>query len=445
VSNLEGNIECYEAANGFNIKIHGIDAKLPIGAAKVTGTVLIPNAPKTLDISTTIDLTNIPKEYVVDLISELKDGELLGAKNMGKDELTLINGKLGVAVFMDLVPFALQKTKITNANVSMSQRDSIQLGVQNLNLNLDGLNFARKPGTKKITGVENAKGELHIDAVNIANTTNIPIDIGLAAKNNKFNISFSTLRDTVMVDQGALSFDLSKSPFELGLNYNLENIDIAEVIRDYDSEELMQGNINAAVAIKGVGKDLEELVKSLEGNVNISGDSIQLHGIDLDNILKKYKRSQKFNLADVSAFLMAGPLGAAVTKGAAFTSLIAADFKPEHTTFVSKAVANWKIDQGILATEDVAFSTRTNRIAFEGSLDFANDSIPGFTIYVVDKKGCSLMEQNMSGKFDAIQMGKLKIAKTLLGSVINLVNSVVGAKCEVVYDGTIAHPEVSKK
>jgi len=248
-----------------------------------------------------------------------------------------------------------------------------------------------------------------------------------------------------MLDQGALSLDISKSPFELGLNYKLENIDIAEVVRDYNSEDLIQGTINASTEIKGVGENVEELIKSLEGNVNISGDSLIFHGIDLDNLLRKYKRSQRFNLADVSAFIMAGPMGAAVTKGADFTSLIAADFKPEHTTFVSKAIANWKIDQGILTTDDVAFSTRTNRLAFEGSLDFVKDSIPGFTIYVVDKKGCSLMQQNISGKFDAIQMGKLKIAKTLLGSVINLVNSVVGAKCEAVYTGNIAHPDASKK
>jgi hypothetical protein len=65
-------------------------------------------------------------------------------------------------------------------------------------------------------------------------------------------------------------------------------------------------------------------------------------------------------------------------------------------------------------------------------------------VYVVDKKGCSLMQQNIYGKFDAIQMGKLKIAKTLLGSVINLVNSVVGGKCEAVYTGSIEHPISSK-
>ena len=59
-------------------------------------------------------------------------------------------------------------------------------------------------------------------------------------------------------------------------------------------------------------------------------------GIDLDDILQRYNRSQKFNLTDVSAFMIAGPFGAVVTKGSDFTSLISADLKPEQKTFISK-------------------------------------------------------------------------------------------------------------
>ncbi len=444
ISRLDGGFDFYESENGFIIELHELHGILPSGEGIVSGSVLIPKDFKTLDIKTDLDIKNIPQEYVFDLINEMKDNELLGAKSMSRDEMTIINGKLGVSGVMELVPFALQKARISNANITMTQPDSSLYEVKNFNLNLDGLYFAHQPGSYKIAGIENAKVELHIDAINTTSFKGIPIDIGLAAENDQFNISFSTLRDTLMLDEGSLTLDLSKSPFQLDLNYSLKNIDIASVVKDYNSDKLMEGIINAAIKLKGTGENLDELSRSFEGNVNISGDSLMLYGVDLDNLLRKYKRSQKFNLADVSAFVMAGPIGAAVTKGADFSSLIAADFKPEHSTYVSKAVANWKIDQGILTTEDVAFSTKVNRLAFQGSLDFVQDSIPGFTVYVVDKKGCSLMQQNIYGKFDAIQMGKLKIAKTLLGSVINLVNSVVGGKCEAVYTGSIEHPISSK-
>ena len=93
-----------------------------------------------------------------------------------------------------------------------------------------------------------------------------------------------------------------------------------------------------------------------------------------------------------------------------------------------------------LQTEDVAFRTYLSRVAFNGSLDFGKDSIPGFTVYVVDKNGCSVMRQTISGKMDNLKKGKLKLAQTLLGSVINVIKTVVGSDCKVIYDGEIEHP-----
>ena len=202
--------------------------------------------------------------------------------------------------------------------------------------------------------------------------------------------------------------------------------------------------MNASAEFNGSGDDLDALFRNLEGNVSISADSLTLYGVDLDKLLGKYHRSQRFNLSDISAFVIAGPVGAVVTKGADFTSLISANLKPESKTYVSKAISNWRVENGLMITQDVAFSTKENRVAFAGSIDVVNDSIPSFTVYVVDKNGCSLMEQTIKGKIDSLETGKLKIAKTLLGSVINLINSVVGSKCEGVYDGIIQHPISSK-
>ncbi len=445
ISKAEGAFEMFETENGFNVTINKLDGVLPFGEGIVSASVLIPPDFKTLNIiNTNLDIINIPQEYVFELLNEMKDRELIGAKNMKLEEMTIINGKLGISAVLELVPFALQKARISNANITMKQPDSSNYEVRNFNLDLDGLYFNHQPDSYTIAGVKNAKGELHIDAINTPSFSDVPIDVGVTADNDRFNVSFSTLRDTTMLDRGSLFFDMSKSPLELEVNYNLENIDMASVVSDYTSVKLMEGTINATMEFKGTGENLDDLRSNLKGDIKISGDSLTLYGIELDDILRKYERSQKFNLADVSAFMIAGPMGAAVTKGRDFKSLIGADFKPEYTTNVSMAVANWKMDQGILSTKDVAFSTSENRLAFEGSLDFVKDSIPKFTVYVVDKKGCSLMEQNIYGKFDDIKMGKLKIAKTLLGSVINLVNSVVGSKCEAVYTGAIEHPISSK-
>ena len=444
IPKAQGIFEFYEEEKGFILELHEFHGILPTGEGNLSGSVLIPKDLATLDINAELDIKNIPQEYVFELINEMNDLELIGAKNMNLDEMTRIKGKMTVSGIVELFPFALQKAKFRSANLTLKQPDSSLYEFKNFNLNLDELNLMHEPISNEIAGVQNTKGELHIDAINTSLLTDTPIDVDFTAENNQFNINFSTLRDTIMLDKGSLYVDMSNSPFNLEGSYDLENIDVASVLSDYSSRKLMEGSINASMEFKGTGDNLDDLIESLEGNLNINGDSLMLYGVDLDNLLRKYKRSQKFNLADVSAFVLVGPMGAAVTKGANFTSLISANLKPGDMTHVSKAIANWRIENGLMKTQDVAFSTKVNRLAFAGSLDFVNDSIPGFTVYIVDKKGCSLMEQTISGKFGDLQTGKLKIAKTLLGSVINLVNSVVGSKCEPVYTGIIAHPVIAK-
>jgi len=66
--------------------------------------------------------------------------------------------------------------------------------------------------------------------------------------------------------------------------------------------------------------------ENFSGEIEIAGDSLRLYGIDIDNVLKKYEKSQNFNLTDVGAVLIAGPVGLAVTKGTDFVSLATINF-----------------------------------------------------------------------------------------------------------------------
>ncbi len=440
LSNLEGLLKFSETETGFRVDVPGLHAELPIGSADVLGNVVIPADFQTLDVYAELKLNGIPEEYASDLIREMNDLDLLNAKKISEDKLTIMSGNLNISGLIETIPFALRNGEITNSNISLRQPDSIVHEVNQLNMKLDGLYFRHYPGSYKIAGIKSVAGELHIDAINTIGVIKTPIDMDFTGANDMFNMEFSTLRNSETLDKGSLLLDISKSPPVFELRYDLEDISIASVIEDYTTEKLIEGTLNASLEFSGSGTNWEEVSTNLRGNVNISGDSLILYGIDMDDLLRKYKSSQKFNLTDVTAFVLAGPIGVAVTKGGDFTRLIATNLKPEDRTYVSKALAQWSLDQGVLKTEDVAFSTAANRLAFQGNLDFANDTIPGFTVYVIDKKGCSLMEQRIYGKMGDIKTGKLKIAKTLLGSVINLVNSLVGKNCEQVYTGVVEHP-----
>ena len=82
-------------------------------------------------------------------------------------------------------------------------------------------------------------------------------------------------------------------------------------------------------------------------NFNLEGKNLKIYGIDLDDVIQKYKRSQQFNLADVGAVMFAGPAGLAVTKGTDFARL--AFTKAGDSTEVNHFVADWNMKNGVLA------------------------------------------------------------------------------------------------
>lgn len=440
VEELTGKLTFEQTPNGFVFDLKDMIVELPYGKTSLVASVFIPEDFQTLDVKLSMDLSDLPMDYVEDVVNEMMDYKLLDSKHRKLEELTLVNGALYISGVLELFPFAAHNAEITSNLLSFNQADSSAYNFEDLNIQLDSLYFHHDTITRSISGIRKTSGKLNVVSLDLPGIKNIPVHSNFVGINDKFKIDFTATRDSMSNREGNLNLDLSEDALVFDLTYIRNDIAAKQLMEDYESEISMTGDLNAALKFSGIGSSIEDISSNLNGSIDISSDSLIFYGIDLDNILEKYNRSQQFNLADLSAYVIAGPFGAVVTKGSDFTSLISADLKPEDKTIISKALARWSLNEGVLQTEDVAFRTTSSRVSFDGSLDFVNDSIPGFTVSVVDKKGCSVMRQTISGKTDNLEIGKLKIAQTLLGSVINAIKAVVGSNCEVIYDGEVEHP-----
>ena len=442
---LRANIELYDTQKGLRIDLKRMHANMPKGSIDLSGNVVIMDSARILDAHADMIIDNIPEFYLLDLIYEMKDLAMMSENERNRSVHTIYHGDLHMSSIIETIPFAMQKAQIKESTLTMRQPDSLLFEFKKVNLNLDSLYFLHEEGSNKIVGIESVKGNLGLDELNTPILGKVPLDADFSADNDQIQINFSTLRNRAIEDSGLLILDLSNETSAFEISYILRDVPIESVVEVYSQEKFAEGMLDASFQLEGSGLDLDDIIKNMKGSFKVNGNSVILYGIDVDKLLKKYKRSQNFNLVDLGAFMVAGPVGAVVTKGGDFVSLIGMNLKVEDTTYVSQLLANWKIQNGIIETEDVAFNTPLNRFAFDGKFDIVNDSIPGFTAYVLDKNGCSLMEQQVSGKLDDLQVGKLKIAKTLLGSVINFVNAVVGTKCKPVYRGAVQHPIPVKK
>jgi hypothetical protein len=232
------------------------------------------------------------------------------------------------------------------------------------------------------------------------------------------------------------SMDFQMSSGNEGINLATLFVEEADTINDNKTIELLgQGAFKTDLHWKTDSK--KPFFEALEAGFTLEGKELIIYGIDLDDVIEKFKRSQKFNLADVGAVMFAGPAGIAVTKGADFARL--AFTKAGDSTQVKHFLAEWKMENGILATQDVALSTKTNLISTDGWYNIQNDSLD-FKISVLDKRGCDLVGQRIYGEALNPEYGKVKLLKTFLGPVKNFFRNIGIAKCDTIYTGRVEHP-----
>jgi AsmA protein len=204
----------------------------------------------------------------------------------------------------------------------------------------------------------------------------------------------------------------------------------------------MEGTVNFSADLTAAGKSADEVKRSLNGDVSLSGDNLTLHGLDIDALIPKYERSQNFNLVDVGAYFLVGPFGPIVTKSYNFGSVY--EESRGGKGIINKLVSIWKVKNGIAGATDVAFATKKYRIAMKGGLNFTNDQFDDVTVAVLDKRGCAVYSQKMHGPFRKAKIEKVSILKSITGSVTNALKDAwkfVGGGCKVFYSGSVAQPE----
>jgi AsmA protein len=216
---------------------------------------------------------------------------------------------------------------------------------------------------------------------------------------------------------------------------------IADFSKTVSPAKVAEGTMNFSADLSMRGTLTAGVMHTLAGEASVHGENLVLEIGDLDKEFSHYESTQSFNLVDVGAFFLAGPIGLAVTKGYDFAKILK---KSEGQTTILTLVSEWKIEQGIALAQDVAMATPKNRVAMKGGLNFVNDTFDDVTVALVDPKGCSRVEQKIRGPFRGPDVEKPNVLIAIAGPVRKLFNktrSALGAKCPVFYAGTVAPPK----
>jgi hypothetical protein len=233
---------------------------------------------------------------------------------------------------------------------------------------------------------------------------------------------------------GLVRIDLSQKIHRYALSYTLNNYNIETLLKRLRQREHMSGRIDMSMDLKMTGEHLT----GMEGGISVSGKDLTVYNLDIDELLKRFKRTQNFNLVDVGAFMIAGPAGTMITKASDYVFLLELD--PSKKSRIHDFLSSWTIQNGRLMADDVALTTDQSRIALKGGIDFNRDEFEDFTIAVVDKNGCPLISQKITGSIFAPKLEKINVVSTVLAPVTNVLKKIGGLDCTPFYTGSVPPP-----
>jgi AsmA protein len=115
--------------------------------------------------------------------------------------------------------------------------------------------------------------------------------------------------------EGDITVDKSEADAMYKINFNVSKLDFEKLQESSGAKKVVggKGNINASLTMKEKGN--RNLMSSMDGTFSLSGTNLIIYTMDIDKVLSSYETSQKFNLVDIGAFFIAGPLSTGVLKG----------------------------------------------------------------------------------------------------------------------------------
>ncbi len=240
---------------------------------------------------------------------------------------------------------------------------------------------------------------------------------------------------------GLLKLDLTSSPPVYSLDGQISQFDLATFLAILEPEPSVTGQLDLEMDLHARGRTWQDVRKGASGSIQLSSGALLLEGHDLDEELDDYSATQRFNLVDVGAVFLAGPVGLVASRGYTFTGLIEGD---EGSTRIDRMISKWSIEDGTAWASDVAFATEENRLALSGGLDFGEYRFEDLKVAVVDGDGCPVIEQRITGPFQEPDVEQPNFLVTVAGPFLDLlergVQAITGEDCDVFYEGSIAHP-----
>jgi AsmA protein len=242
--------------------------------------------------------------------------------------------------------------------------------------------------------------------------------------------------------EGDATADKSQVDAMYKINLKVSKLDLEKLEESFGLKKVIggKGDLHTSLTMKERGS--RKLMSGMDGTFSLRGDHLVIYTMDLDKVLSSYETSQEFNLVDLGAFFIAGPLSTFAIKGYRYWDVY--NQTQGGRGAITQFISNWKIKDGVADATDCALATRHNRIALKGKLNLVSEQYDDVIVAILDDKGCAKFEQGVSGPFGSPRIGAVSAVQSLVGPIVDLFKKaerfIQGGKCEVFYNGSVRQP-----
>lgn len=242
--------------------------------------------------------------------------------------------------------------------------------------------------------------------------------------------------------EGDVTADKSAVDAVYKINLKISKLDFEKLQESFGTKKVIGGKGDLHVFLTMKEKGSRKLMSSIDGTFSLRGDNLVIYTMDLDTVLSKYETSQKFNLVDLGAFFIAGPLGTVALKGYRYGDVYHQTQGGQGT--ITQFISQWKIRDGVADATDCALTTHHNRVALKGKLNLVSERYDNVIVALLDDKGCAKFKQSISGSFGSPHVGAVSAVGSLAEPIFDLYRKakrfVQGGKCDVFYNGAVQQP-----
>jgi hypothetical protein len=242
--------------------------------------------------------------------------------------------------------------------------------------------------------------------------------------------------------EGDAAADKSEVDAVYSINLKVSKLDFEKLEESFGLKKVIggKGDLHASLTMKEKGS--RKLISGMDGTFSLRGEHLVTYTMDLDKVLSSYETSQEFNLVDLGAFFIAGPLSTFAIKGYRYWDVYYQT--REGRGAITQFISHWKIKDGVADATDCALATQHYRVALKGKLNLVSEQYDNVIVALLDDKGCAKFQQGVSGPFGSPRVGAVSAMESLVGPITDLYRKakqfIQGGKCEVFYKGSVQQP-----